>query len=534
MKRLCEFVAIERELARANRALFARHYEQPFEKLSPDQVAIGGLDGWRYIAKSNNDSASVSQSWFFSLLHSNSGETPMNMVPETQAIPVVVVSYNCVELLRNLITSLRRFYRNPVHVVDGSEQGPLGKIGKMLREFEDVTLHAQGYNIHHGPGMAWAITHLNLGPRALFLDSDILILKPGFIENLSVILQPDDYGVGCVAHVNREGFDVPYGYGAVPYLHPPCMLCNVEVMRQWPLPIKHGAPMVGAMLALFDAGKSHLLKDVEWTRNDISPGTRKLYLDHIGRGTVTATQGYHLEEWMAEVEARRVAKQAQTLPDEGPGGGFNQDLLALIPPGAKAILEVGCSTGALAYALKRQRPGVNYLGMELDPKAAEIAARYCDGMALLDIEGADELMYRDYASRDCWVFGDVLEHLRDPWAVLTKIRKVLPEGGCVVASVPNVQHWSLQAKLAVGEFRYESAGLLDRTHLRWFTRVTLFELFAKAGLRIEVGVPRIFDEPGREPILAAIRQMALAQGRDPEGAVRDALPLQYVVRAVAA
>ena len=128
----------------------------------------------------------------------------------------------------------------------------------------------------------------------------------------------------------------------------------------------------------------------------------------------------------------------------------------------------------------------------------------------------------------------MLEHLRDPWTVLRKIREVLPPGGCVVASVPNAQHWSLQAKLAVGEFRYESAGLLDRTHLRWFTRVTLFELFAKAGLRIEAGVPRIFDEPGREPILAAIRQMALAQGRDADAAVRDALPLQYVVRAVAA
>jgi len=128
----------------------------------------------------------------------------------------------------------------------------------------------------------------------------------------------------------------------------------------------------------------------------------------------------------------------------------------------------------------------------------------------------------------------VLEHLRDPWRVLSQIAQVLPPGGSVVASVPNVQHWSLQARLAVGEFRYESSGLMDRTHLRWFTRVTLFELFGSAGLRIEAGVPRIFDEPGREPVLEAIRGMARALGRDPEGAVRDALPLQYVVRAVKA
>ncbi|MEJ6004403.1 bifunctional glycosyltransferase/class I SAM-dependent methyltransferase [Paucibacter sp. AS339] len=449
-------------------------------------------------------------------------------------IPVVAVSYNAPELLQGMLASLRRFYPNTVHVVDGSGPEFVDQIRAVTEQFESVELHVQGFNIHHGPGMAWAITNLPLGERALFLDTDVLVLREGFLEALNEALRPGDYGAGGVAYVNRDGFDIPYAYGAVAYLHPPCMLCNVEVMRQWPLPIKHGAPMVAPMLALHDAGQSDLLRNLDWAKNDVLMGTRKVYIDHIGMGTSSATGGYHLEEWMAEVQARQAAKPTGTMPSEGPGEGFNPDLLAMIPPQAKAILEVGCSTGALAFALKRQRPDVHYMGMELDPKAAEIAARYCDGMAALDIEGADESLYRDYVSRDCWVFGDVLEHLRDPWAVLTKIRKVLPPGGCVVASIPNAQHWSLQARLAVGEFRYESAGLLDRTHLRWFTRVTLFELFARAGLRIEAGVPRVFDEPGREPILAAIRQMAIAQGRDAEGAVRDALPLQYVVRAVVA
>jgi len=445
-----------------------------------------------------------------------------------KAIPVVVVSYNSPELIAQLLSSLRRFYPNPVHVVDGSEPEPLVRIRAAVAEFENVSLHAQGYNIHHGPGMAWAIQSLILGPQALFLDSDIVVLKAGFIEDLLAQLQPQDYGIGGVAYVNREGFDIPYAYDAVPYLHPPCMLCNVEVMKQWPMPIKHGAPMFSAMLALHDAGRSGLLRHVEWTLNDVTPGTRKLYLDHIGRGTVTQTQGYHLEEWMAEVQARKQKASA------APPIGFNPDILPLIPATARKVLEVGCSTGALAYALKQQRPDVHVMGLELDPKAAEMARAYCDHVAALDIEAGGDALFRDLADRDCWIFGDVLEHLRDPWRVLSQIAQVLPPGGSVVASVPNVQHWSLQARLAVGEFRYESSGLMDRTHLRWFTRVTLFELFGSAGLRIEAGVPRIFDEPGREPVLEAIRGMARALGRDPEGAVRDALPLQYVVRAVKA
>ncbi|MBB4844068.1 SAM-dependent methyltransferase [Paucibacter oligotrophus] len=444
-------------------------------------------------------------------------------------IPIVTVSYNAPELLQGLLGSLRRFYPNTVHVVDGSDEQHLPRIREVVAQFERVELHAMGYNIHHGPGMAWAIDHLGLQGRVLFMDTDVAVLQAGFIESLDEALRPGDYGAGGVAHVNREGFDIAYGYGAVPYLHPPCMLCNIEVMQQWPRPVKHGAPMVAPMLALHDAGQSGLLRKVDWAMNDVLMGTRKVYIDHFGKGTSSATGGYHLEEWMAEVQARQAQK-----PQSAPAQGFNPDLLALIPAQAKTLIEVGCSTGSLAHAFKTTRPAAHYLGLELDPLAAEMAARHCDGMVSLDIEGADESLYRDYADRDCWIFGDVLEHLRDPWRVLSRIRKIAPAHACIVASVPNVQHWSIQARLAVGEFRYEGTGLLDRTHLRWFTRVTLFELFQAAGWRIEAGVPRIFNEPGRDKVLPAIRAMAMAQGRDPDGAERDALPLQYVVRAVPA
>lgn len=440
-------------------------------------------------------------------------------------IPVVAVSYNAPELLRGLLGSLRRFYPNRVYVVDGSEPEPLAQIRAVVAEFDGVELIPMGYNIHHGPGMAWAIGNLALSGRVLFMDTDVVVLREGFIESLAEALRPGDYGAGGVAYVNRDGFDIPYAYGAVPYLHPPCMLCNIEVMRQWPLPIKHGAPMVAPMLALHDAGKSELVRNVEWAKNDVLMGTRKVYIDHIGMGTSSSTGGYHLEEWFAEMAARKRAASP-------PPTGHNPDLLALIPGSARAIVEVGCSTGALAHAVKSARPEVHYLGLELDPRAAEIASGYCDGVRALDLETASDALYQELADRDCWVFGDVLEHLRDPWQVLARISKVLPPGGTVVASIPNAQHWSLQGRLSVGDFRYEAGGLLDRTHLRWFTRVTIFEMFQGAGLRIEAGLPRVFNEPGREPVLQAIRQMAMAMGRDPEGAVRDALPLQYVVRAV--
>ena len=75
-------------------------------------------------------------------------------------------------------------------------------------------------------------------------------------------------------------------------------------------------------------------------------------------------------------------------------------------------------------------------------------------------------------------------------------------------------------------------GLLDKTHLRWFTRLTMLELFQSSGFNVVAGIPRIFPEPGREKFMPAIKLMAELAGANPEVAVADATPLQYVVRAV--
>ena len=91
---------------------------------------------------------------------------------------------------------------------------------------------------------------------------------------------------------------------------------------------------------------------------------------------------------------------------------------------------------------------------------------------------------------------------------------------------------AVQARLNTGSFRYEDAGLLDRTHIRWFTRTTIIELFESCGYMIAQGEPRIFDEPNRDATLAGIRRMAESIGADPNLAVNDALPLQWLIKAV--
>jgi ubiquinone/menaquinone biosynthesis C-methylase UbiE len=212
----------------------------------------------------------------------------------------------------------------------------------------------------------------------------------------------------------------------------------------------------------------------------------------------------------------------------------NPDLLRLIPSNAQTVVEVGCSSGAMAREYKKINSRCRYIGIEVVPQYAVLAQRHCDVVHELNIEGVDDEYIRQSLPGDCWVFGDSLEHLKDPWSLLAKIRRTISADGNVVACIPNAQHWSVQARLNCGEFRYEESGLLDKTHLRWFTRITIFEMFQQAGYQIVEAYPRIFQHPMTEKMIPSIKQMARDLGADPEIAAVDALPLQYVVRAIPA
>ena len=210
---------------------------------------------------------------------------------------------------------------------------------------------------------------------------------------------------------------------------------------------------------------------------------------------------------------------------------YNPDLLALIPKDSKRLVEVGCSSGALAKAFKQINQACHYTGIEIDAGYTELSRHHCDAVLNASIEDLSQASFNALLPVDCWIFGDTLEHLNDPWSMLTRIRDQASSESSIVACIPNSQHWSLQARLNCGQFRYEDVGLLDRTHLRFFTRTTMIEMFESTGFRIVEGNPRVFEQPTIE-VLEAVKMMAIAIGADPDQAANDAIPLQYVIRAV--
>ena len=143
------------------------------------------------------------------------------------------------------------------------------------------------------------------------------------------------------------------------------------------------------------------------------------------------------------------------------------------------VLEVGCACGATLLAIRNANPKAEVYGIEFDKKAAEMA-RHFAVVEALNVEKLDRPAWHE--KFDYIILGDVIEHLREPWQTMKNLAAVLKPGGCVIISVPNVMHFSVFRMMLKGRWQYEEAGILDRTHLRFFTRTEVVALLQEAGL----------------------------------------------------
>lgn len=215
---------------------------------------------------------------------------------------------------------------------------------------------------------------------------------------------------------------------------------------------------------------------------------------------------------------------------------INHELLSYIPVTARRILEVGCGAGNFGRACQARNPTVSYTAVELFEGVARQAAVHLNHVIVGDIEQRQTLEALDKVCQgalfDVLVFGDVLEHLRDPWRVLADLRsRVAPNGVCVVC-IPNVSHWSLLAQQLKGRWDYADAGILDRTHLRFFTLETTIEMIKQAGWQIDDAKPRILWPEKTDAMLKAFAPLSESLAITPEKLRSDLSAFQWVLRAV--
>jgi len=182
-----------------------------------------------------------------------------------------------------------------------------------------------------------------------------------------------------------------------------------------------------------------------------------------------------------------------------------QGLLEMIATPPALVLDVGCFCGAVGAWLKQRYHGVRVVGVEPLGEAATQARSRLDVVLqgrLEDVDLSDAGVTP--GTVDVIVLADVLEHMFDPWNALLKLRPLLKSGGIVLASIPNIRNLTILEHLAQGDFPYAESGLLDVTHIRFFTWQGVQRLFSETGYRIEA-VSRNLDSR-LQPLLGAMKQ----------------------------
>ncbi len=213
-------------------------------------------------------------------------------------------------------------------------------------------------------------------------------------------------------------------------------------------------------------------------------------------------------------------------------GNVNQDLLKVCPA-SEFVMEFGCGEGNFLAAYKNTYPSSNCSGFELFEAAANKARTKLDQVYqgnAEEVDLSDLEISENYF--DLLIYGDVIEHFSYPWKALEKHIKYLKPGGYICACIPNVSHWSMIYNLINGEFEYRDSGLMDRTHLRFFTRSSIIKMFQNLGMEIELIQPRVFNTKKTENALKTIARIfdkpieSISASR-----VTDWSAFQYVIKA---
>jgi methionine biosynthesis protein MetW len=202
------------------------------------------------------------------------------------------------------------------------------------------------------------------------------------------------------------------------------------------------------------------------------------------------------------------------------------EVRALVPAGARRVLDVGCGAGALGAALKAERE-VEVCGLELSAEAAARARERLDAVVEANLDQLEDLPFEP-ASFDAMIFGDVLEHLHDPHRLLRALRPWLADDGALVCSIPNVGHWSVVLPLLTQDrWPYADAGLLDRTHVHFFTLAEARIMLRECGFTLASGAATHLSEP--PPEMQSLVNLMTTLGVEPSAANLHLTAYQYLL-----
>ena len=398
---------------------------------------------------------------------------------------VLLLAYDELEYVQLAVDSLRRFgdIELSLVIVDNSSTDGLRDWAAEQEDLSYVLLD-EG---HMGWGKA-----INMVIAELGIDSDLLIMEghyavtPGYLKCLQEVLYQSD-NVGGISN------GVPFHQSIMPDITDYATAVSKAAQQKnlqarQVMMLHHGAILLKkgilGRLGPFEErvdGMPAVIKDyclrmiVADEKLMVSPQALLWNMRNSGKSII------HPEDIERGWEQKVLEEKWKMHYFNG---SYNENLILQIEADTEArfnVLEIGCDCGATLLEIKNRYSRAGVFGVEINEKAASIAAHFAE-VEVNNIE--DKSLPFAEGMFDYIIFGDVLEHLHDPLDTLVYCKKLLGDGGCIIANIPNIMHISVMEQLLRGEFTYTETGLLDKTHIHFFTYHEINRIFRQAGYEI--------------------------------------------------
>lgn len=406
---------------------------------------------------------------------------------------IVILSYNLGEYTKQCIASIRENNAPSSFELIVVDNHSTDGIQEWLKEQKDMKLICNSENKGFPYGCNQGIKAASPDADIFLLNNDTIVMPNSLFWLRMGLYEKEKVGAcGSVSNYVGNYQIVPETFGTLEEYRQFAIRNNIPKKN----PYEDKIFLVGFALLIKRQALDEIgLLDVRFTPgtyedNDMGirlhvAGYRVLlctnsFIFHFGSGAGTNT-----EKWNGLVETNREKLKNKWGFDTGYYTFARIELIGFIdkPKEEKfSVLEIGCGMGATLAKIKYLWPNAEVKGIELVEKVADIGASYLD-----IIQGNAEHMEMPYEEKsfDYIILGDVLEHLYNPQELIQKMCRYLKDDGAFLCSIPNMMHVSVLLPLLKGEFEYQESGILDRTHIRFFTLKSILQMFRNCGLKME-------------------------------------------------
>lgn len=403
---------------------------------------------------------------------------------------IIILTYNNIEYSKLCIDSIRKFTLEGTYEIIIVDNHSTDGTVEWLKTLSDIKIILNSENKGFPAGCNQGIEAAEKGNDILLLNNDTIVTQ-GWLENLQECLHSSPL-VGAVDPVTNSCSNyqsIPTNFSSLEEMLDFSLKYNYSGIKDYEQRLK----LVGfCMLIKREVADQIGLLDERFTPGGFEDDDYSFRIQEAGYKLILCknTFVYHFGSisFKADLPTFNSCLMVNSKKLEEKWG-FNStyssftryEIINLIDDDKEKeinVLEIGCACGATLLQIKNQFKNAKIYGIELNKNAAKIAAHFAD---VRDDNIENVTLSFEEGFFDYIIFADVLEHLYNPSKVLSNMRKYLKNNGHILASIPNVMHYSVMQELVEGNFNYADAGILDRTHIRFFTLSSIAKMFSDTG-----------------------------------------------------